>query len=90
MTLLGIAWKEWLTRKEDSYNILNEKKKKNLHTSWTPVSFTSRPKLKSKRKTLMKQPAHPYKDFRGYPVPMGISPFPSDPDIMNIGPKLKK
>lgn len=38
----------------------------------------------------MKQPAHPYKDFRGYPVPMEISPFPSDPDIMNIGPKLKK
>lgn len=27
----------------------------------------------------MKQPAHPYKDFRGYPVPMEISPFPSDP-----------
>ena len=38
----------------------------------------------------MKQPAHPYKDFRGYPVPMEISPFPSDPEIMNIGPKLKK
>ena len=32
MTLLGIAWKEWLTWKEDSYNILNLKKKKKKKT----------------------------------------------------------